>query len=98
VVLYILTAATTSNELLKNNYSYLQLIHVVPGLVIMGVFAATLSAALSCLIGASRILQAISKDNLLGDWFLVFSVNNGGDPIRVSAPPSLFLIHTLFTF
>lgn len=80
-----MTAATCDNALLKNNYSYLQLINAVPPLIVMGVFAATLSAALSCLIGASRILQAISKDNLLGDWFLVFSVTKGGEPIRAVA-------------
>ena len=31
--------------------------------------------------GASRILQALSRDNLLGDWFLFFSKEKG-EPIR----------------
>ena len=48
---------------------------------LQGIFAATLSAALSTLIGASRILQAISKDGLLGDWFRIFSKEKG-EPVR----------------
>ena len=52
-----------------------------PIVVLQGIFAATLSAALSTLIGASRILQAISKDGLLGDWFRVFSKEKG-EPVR----------------
>lgn len=49
---------------------YLSDINVVPALVIVGIFSATLSAALSCLIGASRIIQAIARDRLLGDWYV----------------------------
>jgi potassium/chloride transporter 9 len=47
---------------------YLSDINVVPPMVMVGIFCATLSAALSCLIGASRIIQAIARDRLLGDW------------------------------
>lgn len=81
VLLFTLTAGTTSRELLQNNFGYLQDINTVPALVVMGIFAATLSAALSTMIGASRILQAISRDRLLGEWSAVFSVEKG-EPIR----------------
>jgi len=56
-------------------------INPVPQIVIAGIFSATLSASLSTLIGASRILQAISRDNLLGVWFGYFSKEES-NPIR----------------
>jgi potassium/chloride transporter 9 len=81
VMFFFFSAATCSRRLLVHNYGYLQEINQVPQLVMVGVFSATLSAALSCLIGASRILQAISRDNLLGDFFLVFSKEKK-EPVR----------------
>lgn len=76
-----LTSATTSRELLVNDYSYISDISISRICITIGVFAATLSAALSTLIGSSRILQAISRDNLIGTWFKFFSKETG-EPIR----------------
>jgi len=50
--------------------------------VTIGTFAATLSAALSTLIGSSRILQAIAGDGLLGTPLRTFFDKNKGEPIR----------------
>ncbi|XP_074635463.1 solute carrier family 12 member 9-like isoform X2 [Acropora palmata] len=66
ILLVIFTSATCPHSLLKNNYNYLEAIDKVGPLITAGAFAATLSAALSCLLGASRILQAMAKDDLLG--------------------------------
>jgi len=81
ILLFVLSAGSCNRNLLLYNYSYLSDINVVPPMVIIGIFCATLSAALSCLIGASRIIQAISRDRLLGDWFTIFS-SEEGEPTR----------------
>lgn len=64
IILFTFSAFTCNRPLLLHNYNYLQYINAVPELITCGVFAATLSASLSNLIGASRVLQALAKDRL----------------------------------
>lgn len=54
------------SHLLQRDYSFLADINIWPPLVTVGVYSSTISAAMSNLIGASRILYALSKDNLFG--------------------------------
>lgn len=84
LLLVVFTSATCPRSLLRNNYNYLMVINKVEWLITVGTFAATLSAALSCLIGASRILQAIAKDDLLGIILRPFSkvIRRNGEPLR----------------
>ncbi|PIK58313.1 putative solute carrier family 12 member 9-like [Apostichopus japonicus] len=66
IFLIFLIAFTCTRELLLDNYNFLQYINLCPVLVAIGIFASTLSAALSALIGASRVLIALANDSLFG--------------------------------
>ena len=75
---------------MQNNYQYMQSVNYVPGLVAIGIFAATFSASLSNLIGASRVLEAVARDKLFG------SVLNSIDKYRRAGNPILAVIITWF--
>lgn len=81
-LLFILSAASCSRELLQNNYLYMQYTNIWQPLVEIGISSATISAALTNLIGASRLLNAIAADSLFG-WLLdpIVKANIKGNPI-----------------
>ncbi|KAL4659933.1 solute carrier family 12 member 9-like [Arapaima gigas] len=66
VIVFLLVSSTCDRVLLVQDYGFFQRINVWPPFVITGVYCASLSAAMSCLIGASRILHALATDQLFG--------------------------------
>ncbi|CAF3975806.1 unnamed protein product [Rotaria sp. Silwood2] len=76
----LLMAATTDRYTLLNNYLFLQDINIWQPFVIIGIIAAVFSACLSGLIGASRILEALSIDEIFGSilhWVRVGTTRRG---------------------
>ena len=62
----VLFAGALPREILKaDSFEGLKTISLFSPLVVMGVFAATLSSALGSLLGAPRILQAMGRDGLI---------------------------------
>ncbi|XP_052753098.1 solute carrier family 12 member 9 [Galleria mellonella] len=75
-----LSAAACSRPLLQNNYVYLLPLNVWPPFIAVGMLMATFSAGLSNLIGASRVLEALAKDNIFG-FLLRPMVSRSGNPV-----------------
>ncbi|XP_048361900.1 solute carrier family 12 member 9-like isoform X2 [Sphaerodactylus townsendi] len=65
-LLAVLLSCTCDRLLLQRDYGFLKDINIWSPLVTIGIYCSTLSAAMSNLIGASRILYALAKDDLFG--------------------------------
>uniref|UniRef100_A0A8C0XX01 Solute carrier family 12 member 9 n=2 Tax=Cyprinus carpio TaxID=7962 RepID=A0A8C0XX01_CYPCA len=66
VLLFLLLGSTCDRLLLINDYAVFQRVNVWPPFVTIGVYCASLSAAMCSMIGASRILHALALDQLFG--------------------------------
>uniref|UniRef100_A0A3B4UBF1 Solute carrier family 12 member 9 n=1 Tax=Seriola dumerili TaxID=41447 RepID=A0A3B4UBF1_SERDU len=66
VLLFLLVSATCDRTLLIQDYGFFQRINIWPPFVTIGIYCASLSAAMCAMIGASRILHALALDQLFG--------------------------------
>jgi potassium/chloride transporter 9 len=85
ITLCLFIAATTPSVLLQNNFLFLMPINVFPVFVAVGILTATFSTGLSNLIGSSRVLEALAKDQVFGSWldFIVKGTWNGNPIVAV---------------
>ncbi|XP_061923918.1 solute carrier family 12 member 9-like [Entelurus aequoreus] len=80
-LLSVLVACSCDRVLLQKDYSFLRDINVWNPFVTIGVYSSTLSAAMSNLIGASRILYALARDDLFGKVLSpAKKTSNSGNP------------------
>lgn len=60
-----LLGASSTRDALQNSSMVVKDVAIVPLLIVVGVFAATLSSALGSMMGAPRILQALARDRVI---------------------------------
>ncbi|XP_032401114.1 solute carrier family 12 member 9 [Xiphophorus hellerii] len=91
-MLCLMVACSCDRVLLQRDYSFLRAINIWEPVVIIGVYSSTISASMSNLIGASRILYALAKDDLFGKVLcLAKKTSQSGNP-WVSVLMSWFLV------
>uniref|UniRef100_A0A8C8TC03 Solute carrier family 12 member 9 n=1 Tax=Peromyscus maniculatus bairdii TaxID=230844 RepID=A0A8C8TC03_PERMB len=71
-------AGANMSTLLQEDYGFFRGISLWPPLVLIGIYATALSASMSSLIGASRILHALAQDDLFGVILAPAKVVSGG--------------------
>ncbi|ETN98050.1 hypothetical protein RFI_39475 [Reticulomyxa filosa] len=81
LVMGIAAAGAVTSEGLLKNYLCMVDIAALPLFVFMGIYAATLSSALSVQLCAPRILMSVANDNVLPSLKVFGKTNKKGDPV-----------------
>uniref|UniRef100_A0A3B3CZB1 Solute carrier family 12 member 9 n=1 Tax=Oryzias melastigma TaxID=30732 RepID=A0A3B3CZB1_ORYME len=79
-ILLFLLASATCDTLLIQDYGFFQRINLWPPFVTIGIFCASLSAAMCAMIGASRILHALALDQLFLPLAPAAITSSSGNP------------------
>eukprot|EP01083_Nonionella_stella_P229388 811983_1 len=84
MIMAVFVGAVTIRYELINNELVMSLICVWEYIILIGIYAATLSSAIASLVGAPRILQAVANDNLFPFKCLSYfaKADKDGNPIR----------------
>ncbi|KAI9292013.1 hypothetical protein K502DRAFT_326021 [Neoconidiobolus thromboides FSU 785] len=69
ILLLTMFAATVSRDTLIADINVMSHIGLYPPLVNVGVLATSISSSFSCLVGASKILQALARDHLIPGFY-----------------------------
>uniref|UniRef100_A0A673CH27 Solute carrier family 12 member 9 n=1 Tax=Sphaeramia orbicularis TaxID=375764 RepID=A0A673CH27_9TELE len=81
ILLFLLVSATCDRTLLIQDYGFFQRINIWPPFVTIGIYCASLSAAMCAMIGASRILHALAVDHLFGKAYTPAAIkSSSGNP------------------
>lgn len=92
-----LMGATIVKQTLASNSVIMIQVSFVPWIITIGIFAAAISSALGNIIGASRILQAIAKDELI-PFIGFFKVGSGSNDEPRRAVIFVYLMIILIVF
>uniref|UniRef100_A0A4W3HWC5 Solute carrier family 12 member 9 n=1 Tax=Callorhinchus milii TaxID=7868 RepID=A0A4W3HWC5_CALMI len=97
-ILCLMVSCTCDQKLLQYNYGFLKDINIWGPFVTIGIYSSTLSAAMSNLIGASRILYALAKDDIFGKLLLPAKKTScHGNPWAAVLISSFFVQLVLFS-
>lgn len=88
-------ARVGSTAELVNNYTIMLDRALWQPAVAAGLLAATFSAALSCLVGAPRILVALARDDIIPQGKWLGKLSHNGEPRRATFFSSLFVLGAL---
>lgn len=91
---FLLSYAATPEELINNSLIMTQ-ISIFPELVIVGILAATFSSALTMLIAAPRVLQALAEKSIIPKKGFIAKTTGKGEPRNAIGLTALLIIPLL---
>ena len=82
MLLALLLGVSVTPDGLQSHYLVMTNISLWPPLILIGIYAATLSSALTSLVGGPRILLSVATDQLIPALGYFSVTNKAGEPVR----------------